>query len=119
VFSLTKRIELWFLFFPPLQFPNSYSLNRRKALDHTVQKFFHDGLDNVPVFFFGDFNFRLDTGNVVKVSTGSNVNSNSEDAGACQYFGENNELVFTLGKKEFSRLDHDDFFLKDNGLWVS
>ncbi|CAG0914241.1 unnamed protein product [Notodromas monacha] len=99
-------------------FPNPYSLNRRRALDHTVQRFFHDGLDNVPSFIFGDFNFRLDTGTVVKVCTGGEFQPTEETKGVSQFFGENNDLLFTLGKKEFARVDHDEFFLKEKGDWL-
>jgi len=51
-----------------LQFPSVYSKTRRRALEHTLDKFHNDKYPNVPYFLFGDFNFRTDTASVIKVS---------------------------------------------------
>lgn len=50
-----------------LQFPSVYSKTRRRALEHTLDRFHNDKYPNVPYFLFGDFNFRTDTANVIKV----------------------------------------------------
>lgn len=62
------RVDLFFnliIFF--LQFPSVYSKTRRRALEHTLDKFHNDKYPNVPYFLFGDFNFRTDTASVIKV----------------------------------------------------
>lgn len=56
--------ELWF---SSLQFPSVYSKTRRRALEHTLDRFHNDKYPNVPYFLFGDFNFRTDTASVIKV----------------------------------------------------
>lgn len=50
------------------QFPSVYSKTRRRALEHTLDRFHNDKYPNVPYFLFGDFNFRTDTASVIKVS---------------------------------------------------
>lgn len=50
-----------------LQFPSVYSKTRRRALEHTLDRFHNDKYPNVPYFLFGDFNFRTDTASVIKV----------------------------------------------------
>lgn len=52
----------------PTQFPSQYTIIRQNALKHALDKFNNDQYDNVPLFIFGDFNFRLDTKAVVEVS---------------------------------------------------
>lgn len=49
-------------------FPSVYCKNRRRALEHTLQRFHNDRNGTAPFFVFGDFNFRTDTEGVVKVS---------------------------------------------------
>lgn len=49
------------------QFPSVYSKTRRRALEHTLDRFHNDKYPNVPYFLFGDFNFRTDTASVIKV----------------------------------------------------
>lgn len=49
------------------QFPSVYSKTRRRALEHTLDRFHNDHYPNVPYFLFGDFNFRTDTAGVIKV----------------------------------------------------
>ncbi|CAL4067938.1 unnamed protein product, partial [Meganyctiphanes norvegica] len=48
------------------EFPSVYTKNRKRALEHTLDRFHNDGLDKFPFFMFGDFNFRLDTRGVVE-----------------------------------------------------
>lgn len=61
---------IYFLIF--LQFPSVYSKTRRRALEHTLDRFHNDKYPNVPYFLFGDFNFRTDTASVIKVRLISN-----------------------------------------------
>lgn len=56
----------------PLQFPSVYSKTRRRALEHTLDRFHNDKYPNVPYFLFGDFNFRTDTASVIKVRLANN-----------------------------------------------
>ncbi len=49
----------------PLQSPSVYSGYRRQALEHTIRSVCRVGGE--PVYFYGDFNFRLDFSAVVKV----------------------------------------------------
>lgn len=50
------------------QYPSFYTKVRREALTHTLDRIENDEFENVPFFLFGDFNFRLNTGQIVKVS---------------------------------------------------
>ncbi|KAG6459394.1 hypothetical protein O3G_MSEX011362 [Manduca sexta] len=47
-------------------YPSVYCRSRRRALRHTLRHV-HSDLHAAPYFIFGDFNFRTDTGGVVKV----------------------------------------------------
>lgn len=48
-------------------YPSVYCKNRRRALEHTLQRFHNDQNGKAPYFVFGDFNFRTDTESVIKV----------------------------------------------------
>jgi inositol-1,4,5-trisphosphate 5-phosphatase len=50
-------------------YPSVYCKNRRRALEHTLQRFHNDTYGKAPYFVFGDFNFRTDTESVIKVRT--------------------------------------------------
>lgn len=50
-----------------VQSPSQFAQNRQNALRYTLERFEKDDFDKVPVFFFGDFNFRLDTASVIQV----------------------------------------------------
>lgn len=55
------------------QFPSAYTRNRRKALEYTLKLIRNeqenDHNQSLPLFIFGDFNFRLDTKEIISVST--------------------------------------------------
>ncbi|RVE52750.1 hypothetical protein evm_002623 [Chilo suppressalis] len=96
-------------------FPSVYCRSRRRALRHTLRHL-HSDVNAAPYFIFGDFNFRTDTGGVVKKVTeeltacrlqnGANV-----DAGKLQYRAHTDDrLVLTIGKKEFAHSDHQKIF---------
>ncbi|GFN75433.1 type i inositol-1,4,5-trisphosphate 5-phosphatase [Plakobranchus ocellatus] len=49
--------------------PSLYAGNRQRALLHTLQRFENDKYSKVPLFIFGDFNFRLDSNMLIKELT--------------------------------------------------
>ncbi|KAJ8709570.1 hypothetical protein PYW08_009574 [Mythimna loreyi] len=96
-------------------FPSVYCRSRRRALRHTLRHL-HSDVNAAPYFIFGDFNFRTDTAGVVKKVTeelsgcrlqnGANV-----DASRLQYRSPTDgRVVLTIGKKEFSHVDHQKIF---------
>lgn len=96
-------------------FPSVYCRSRRRALRHTLRHL-HSDVNAAPYFIFGDFNFRTDTGGVVKkVTEELNAcrlqNSTNLDSTKLQYRSEaDDRLVLTVGKKEFSHNDHQKVF---------
>ncbi|XP_026322989.1 type I inositol 1,4,5-trisphosphate 5-phosphatase [Hyposmocoma kahamanoa] len=96
-------------------FPSVYCRSRRRALRHTLRHL-HSDVNAAPYFIFGDFNFRTDTGGVVKKITeeltacrlqnGANVESSKLVFRA----REDDRLVLTIGKKEFSHAEHQKIF---------
>ncbi|XP_039760517.1 uncharacterized protein LOC120634160 isoform X1 [Pararge aegeria] len=96
-------------------FPSVYCRSRRRALRHTLRHL-HSDLNAPPFFIFGDFNFRTDTGAVVKKVTeelsacrlqnGANV-----DSSKLQYRAKaDDRTMLTVGKKEFAHVDHQKIF---------
>ncbi|XP_047539646.1 inositol polyphosphate-5-phosphatase A isoform X1 [Vanessa atalanta] len=96
-------------------FPSVYCRSRRRALRHTLRHL-HSDVNAAPYFIFGDFNFRTDTGAVVKKVTeelascrlqnGANV-----DSSKLQYRSKSDDrIVLTVGKKEFAHVDHQKIF---------
>lgn len=114
-------------------YPSVYCRNRQRALEHTLYRFHNDGLQNVPYFVFGDFNFRADNEGVIKVGccvlcvprfyprffkqltsglTKTRVqNIKNNDQTKIHYNSEDDDLILTVGKKEFSHTDHARVFL--------
>ncbi|KAL4707031.1 hypothetical protein ACJJTC_014310 [Scirpophaga incertulas] len=95
-------------------FPSVYCRSRRRALRHTLRHL-HSDVSAAPYFMFGDFNFRTDTGGVVKkvtenLSASRVQNGASVDACKLQYRNCEDRVVLTVGKKEFSHLDHQKIF---------
>uniref|UniRef100_W8CCA9 inositol-polyphosphate 5-phosphatase n=1 Tax=Ceratitis capitata TaxID=7213 RepID=W8CCA9_CERCA len=101
--------------------PSVYSQMRRKALLHTLQRFYNDkNNEPVPYFLFGDFNFRCDSASVIKELTrnltkhrASTTNANSSKVFYRNEIGEN---VLIIGKKEFHYVENQGM-IKDN--WLS
>ena len=56
----------FFLF--SFQCPSSYSTIRLHALQYVLDRFSNDAYEKVPLFIFGDFNFRLDTKAAIQVN---------------------------------------------------
>ncbi|GAB1860167.1 inositol-polyphosphate 5-phosphatase [Camponotus japonicus] len=102
-------------------FPSVYSKTRRRALEHTLDKFHNDKYPNVPYFLFGDFNFRTDTASVIKKLTEDTQErrlSNKGNISKLQFHNRDDDLILTLGKKEFSHYEHQNVFMKNGGEWL-
>ncbi|ERL91046.1 hypothetical protein D910_08388 [Dendroctonus ponderosae] len=92
-------------------YPSVYCRNRQRALEHTLYRFHNDGLENVPYFVFGDFNFRTDNEGVIKQLTSGLTktrvqNIKNNDQTKIHYNSEDDDLILTVGKKEFNHSDH-------------
>ncbi|CAH2059579.1 unnamed protein product, partial [Iphiclides podalirius] len=95
-------------------FPSVYCRSRRRALRHTLRHL-HSDANGAPYFIFGDFNFRTDTGAVVKKVTeglaASRVQAGGADSCKLQYRARSDgRLVLAVGKKEFAHADHQKIF---------
>ncbi|KAM0730715.1 Inositol polyphosphate-5-phosphatase A [Formica fusca] len=102
-------------------FPSVYSKTRRRALEHTLDRFHNDKYPNVPYFLFGDFNFRTDTASVIKKLTEDTQEkrlSNKGNISKLQFHNRDDDLILTLGKKEFSHYEHQNVFMKNGGEWL-
>ncbi|XP_031842579.2 inositol polyphosphate-5-phosphatase A [Nomia melanderi] len=102
-------------------FPSVYSKTRRRALEHTLDRFHNDKYPNVPYFLFGDFNFRTDTAGVIKKLTEDTQErrlSNKGSISKLQFHNKDDDLILTLGKKEFSHCEHQNVFLQNSGQWL-
>ncbi|XP_076650877.1 inositol polyphosphate-5-phosphatase A isoform X1 [Halictus rubicundus] len=102
-------------------FPSVYSKTRRRALEHTLDRFHNDKYPNVPYFLFGDFNFRTDTAGVIKKLTEDTQErrlSNKGNISKLQFHNKDDDLILTLGKKEFSHCEHQNVFMQNSGEWL-
>ncbi|CAK9824757.1 Inositol polyphosphate-5-phosphatase A [Anthophora retusa] len=102
-------------------FPSVYSKTRRRALEHTLDRFHNDKYPNVPYFLFGDFNFRTDTASVIKKLTEDTQEkklSNKGSISKLQFHNKDDDLILTLGKKEFSHCEHQNVFMQNGGQWL-
>ncbi|KAG5882452.1 hypothetical protein JTB14_036454 [Gonioctena quinquepunctata] len=104
-------------------YPSVYCRNRRRALQHTLQRFHNDPYENAPYFLFGDFNFRTDTEGVVKkltngLTTTRVQNNKNNEFLKLQFTTEDSKLVLTVGKKEFNHSDHQKIFLNPPTEWL-
>ncbi|XP_044744013.1 inositol polyphosphate-5-phosphatase A, partial [Chrysoperla carnea] len=98
------------------EYPSVYCMNRRRALLHILEQINNDHHPNIPFFIFGDFNFRTDTNSVVKKLTDGLItnriqNANDNNKTKLQYFNTDQQLILTVGKKEFTHLQHQNVFL--------
>lgn len=96
------------------QYPSVYCKNRRKALLHTIERFYKDPKNVlVPYFIFGDFNFRCDTEGVVKKLTldltEKRVPHLKPEHSKLQFHDSSGIIQLTIGRKEFSHVDHSIF----------
>ncbi|XP_073963498.1 inositol polyphosphate-5-phosphatase A-like isoform X2 [Choristoneura fumiferana] len=96
-------------------FPSVYCRSRQRALRHTLRHL-HSDVNAAPYFIFGDFNFRTDTGGVVKKVTEELAACRLQNGGAVessrlQYRSQTDgRVVLTVGKKEFAHVDHQKIF---------
>ncbi|XP_013142485.1 PREDICTED: type I inositol 1,4,5-trisphosphate 5-phosphatase, partial [Papilio polytes] len=94
-------------------FPSVYCRSRRRALRHTLRHL-HADPNSAPYFIFGDFNFRTDTGGVVKKMTeeltACRLQHGNADSKMQYRARENDRLVLSVAKKEFSHADHQKIF---------
>ncbi|KAK4875419.1 hypothetical protein RN001_011841 [Aquatica leii] len=104
-------------------FPSVYSKNRRRALEHTLERFHNDSYGRAPYFLFGDFNFRTDTDGVIKkltdgLTTTRIQNNKNGDFTKLHYTDDDSQLILTVGKKEFKHSNHQSIFLQDTDAWL-
>ncbi|XP_058798036.1 inositol polyphosphate-5-phosphatase A [Phymastichus coffea] len=102
-------------------FPSVYSKTRRRALEHTLDRFHNDHYPNAPYFLFGDFNFRTDTAGVIKKLTEDTRESKQSNKGSLsklQFRNDSDDLILSLGKKEFSHHEHQQVFVENSGQWL-
>ncbi|KAJ8317742.1 hypothetical protein KUTeg_005646 [Tegillarca granosa] len=98
--------------------PSVYSGNRKQAFLHTLQRFEQDQYDKLPMFIFGDFNFRLDSLNLVKdltSETSSHQTKGKKDQIAKILYKDksNGKVVLTIETKGFDHHEkHSEVFLK-------
>ncbi|XP_072935638.1 inositol polyphosphate-5-phosphatase A isoform X2 [Epargyreus clarus] len=94
-------------------FPSVYCRSRRRALRHTLRHL-HSDINAAPYFIFGDFNFRTDTGGVVKKVTedlqARRLQSGTNTDASRLQFRAGERLVLSVGKKEFAHCDHQKIF---------
>ncbi|KAL0860853.1 hypothetical protein ABMA27_009391 [Loxostege sticticalis] len=96
-------------------FPSVYCRSRRRALRHTLRHL-HSDVNAAPYFIFGDFNFRTDTGGVVKKITEELTacrlqNGGNTEVSKLQYRATSDgSVVLSVGKKEFAHSDHQKIF---------
>ena len=98
--------------------PSIYVNYRKRALSYTLDRIANRTKENrpehdpVPYFVFGDFNFRLDCMNVVKNLTSDLLDITPEqNVNNKQYVDKRSqELVLSIGKKEFALLRGDHTF---------
>ncbi|XP_043243247.1 inositol polyphosphate-5-phosphatase A-like [Amphibalanus amphitrite] len=93
--------------------PSPYSENRRRALQHTLDRFHADRHSNVPFFIFGDFNFRVNAHGVVKHLTKDLKPLAKADLEMVEFHDDSETVVLRVGKKEFFHSTHQDTFLQD------
>lgn len=92
-------------------FPSVYCKSRRRALIHTLERIHNDQENGlVPFFIFGDFNFRCDTEGVVKKLTThlteQRIPHLKTDHSKVQFRDAEGSVQLTVGKKEFTHIDH-------------
>lgn len=86
--------------------PSVYSDNRKAAFLHTLQRFEQDQYDKVPMFIFGDFNFRLDINLLVQDLTAKTksqqIKGKKDQVAKIVYTEEGNgKVVLTVETKGF------------------
>ncbi|XP_065827647.1 inositol polyphosphate-5-phosphatase A-like [Oscarella lobularis] len=102
------------------QSPSVYTFNRKKALNHVLKCVEETQSTPLPTFYFGDFNFRLDQKNVVKLLSDGltpSVNQNDDEKVVQMAYYRNSssdDAVLALLEKSFVYEDSGRM-LHDNG----
>uniref|UniRef100_A0A8C4QDJ6 inositol-polyphosphate 5-phosphatase n=1 Tax=Eptatretus burgeri TaxID=7764 RepID=A0A8C4QDJ6_EPTBU len=101
--------------------PSIYSTTRQSALAHVLDRVTDERYDPAPFFIFGDFNFRLDTGQLIKSLYGEAQMEReqpdiSEGNDRLVFTETNNDhkVLLRLEKRKFEFADQD-IFRADNG----
>ncbi|KAK0070526.1 type I inositol 1 4 5-trisphosphate 5-phosphatase-like isoform X1 [Biomphalaria pfeifferi] len=100
--------------------PSVYAENRQRALLHTLQRFENDKYSKVPLFIFGDFNFRLDSNLLIQELTSKLVakqfRGKKDQVNKIEYTEEGNgKVLLTIGSKSFDYYEkHSDLFSNMN-----
>ncbi|XP_070541133.1 inositol polyphosphate-5-phosphatase A-like isoform X2 [Ptychodera flava] len=102
--------------------PSVYSSHRRKALEFVLERFMSDKYDNVPLFIFGDFNFRLDQYGVVGslcAKATAKYEKNQDEVVKVTYEenGSQNKTILTMEKKKFSP-SNTKIYSESRGRWL-
>ena len=103
--------------------PSIYCNFRRRALQYTLDKIQTDEHQSLPLFIFGDFNFRLEGKSVLtKLTRGlSRQCSETPDQNSdyVQFLNDEDQLVLSIGKKEFTlEKEHDETFQNAWNQWT-
>lgn len=105
--------------------PSPYCKNRQNALKYTLDRFIGDEFEKLPIFIFGDLNFRLNISKIVRKLTAhcEQVNSGEKGKKESILFKEANDekqVYLKLGQKVFDLKDSEKTFCdSDNLQWVS
>lgn len=102
--------------------PSIYCGNRQQALTHTLQRFESDKFEKLPMFIFGDFNFRLDSHLLIQEITNKSVPEHTkgkkDQVSKIVYTEEDEKVVLTVESKLFNYHDkHSEFFNNKNN-WL-
>lgn len=104
--------------------PSLYSSKRRAALESILDKFSKDKHEKVPLFIFGDFNFRLDARSLVKNLVGKakpEYVKNEVGAITKVVYTENDgdsRVLLSVEQKKFEPLRGELFNCSDDALWL-
>nr|XP_027203633.1 type I inositol 1,4,5-trisphosphate 5-phosphatase-like [Dermatophagoides pteronyssinus] len=104
-------------------FPSIYAKNRRKAFEYLLDSIGPKDFNDLPIFIFGDFNFRLDTKAVVQRLTInsrlSQKKTKNGDLSRLLYRNDvNDDRLLSIEKKQFIYSDQN-FFTDPNNLdWL-
>uniref|UniRef100_A0A4W4GJN4 inositol-polyphosphate 5-phosphatase n=1 Tax=Electrophorus electricus TaxID=8005 RepID=A0A4W4GJN4_ELEEL len=101
--------------------PSVYSGTRQKALGYVLDRITDQRYDKVPYFLFGDFNFRLDSKQVIEslcstatMQTVRAADTNEVDKLIFRESDNDRKVVLQLEKKLFNYIDQD-VFRENNG----
>ncbi|KAM4599352.1 inositol polyphosphate-5-phosphatase A isoform 1-T1 [Fundulus diaphanus] len=114
LFHDVSNVEAW------KQSPSPYCENRRKALNFVLERVTDERHEKVPYFFFGDFNFRLDSRQLFENLIPGAIPESLESQGEKIIFREtgNDRKVLLEVEKKLFNYDDQKVFLENNGSAV-